>query len=897
MARSILTPLTITTGGNTITSSSAASVPLVLKGAASQSGSLLSFQNDSGTVIGNFTAPVNNVPRLNLGSTDLGATVGINGHATGGVTLAIKAIASQTADMQQWINSGNSVLAKVDQNGFAVFGGATVLSNSVLSISPYGTTQVGATIRAVSGQTANLQNWQSSAGTTLSGVSPNGQVFVGSTTPYAYAVGGATTAASGDGTTATITTTSAHNLAVGDRITVSGITPSGYNGTYIVTAVTTNNISYLNATTGSQTVAGAVNVDAQFSVTARSGATVPIIIRGGGFNVDLQRWYTSSNALAAIINPYGSLVGYASANGFFSDNGNNYILRTVGATDQRGNAFLVQNVSGTNLAGFNAQGQIFTGSTTPIQGSTTVAINTQTPTGTTNITITTAAAHGILVGQTVVIAGITPSGYNGTWTAQSGTTGSTLVVNIGSNPGAITVAGTVTQNSQVGITASSANNTPLAIRAAASQAANITEWFNSSGTSLGYVTAGGTIQMANVVSNAAMRANGSLASSSTAAVNIVSNATIGHLVLQNISTTPNTPTGGGVMYVDSGALKYLGTSGSAQTIVSANGTVNFTGAVTATGDISTSTILKSNQSSGDEGGQIDLAKSVTNTTLTTGISIDVFQNRLRFFETGGTNRGYYIDISTGGSGAGTNLVGGGGSFTGGTLTSDLVLAAGSGTVEPLTFQTNSATPTVTSGAMDYDGVVFYQASNTNPGRALNTQNYYYVSSADYGPDFTASGSVQSMLGAATRGITVAAGTTYEYELYATVQHQYILNAGITGTYQLVSTTVSGSPTVSVVHQIDYGSNTTNFTTATTLSTVRTTGSVVFSAAISSGSRYNFLRAKGVIRVTGTGTTKLYPGLSTSQVGASDNIWTIQNGLVFKLTPVGNGTVTSVGTWA
>lgn len=75
-------------------------------------------------------------------------------------------------------------------------------------------------------------------------------------------------------------------------------------------------------------------------------------------------------------------------------------------------------------------------------------INTQTPTGTTNITISTAASHGIAVGDEVVISGITPSGYNGTWTAQTGTTGSTLVVNIGSNPGAISVAGSVTNKNQ-----------------------------------------------------------------------------------------------------------------------------------------------------------------------------------------------------------------------------------------------------------------------------------------------------------------------------------------------------------------------------------------------------------------------------------------------------------------
>ncbi|CAB4129500.1 hypothetical protein UFOVP115_31 [uncultured Caudovirales phage] len=68
-------------------------------------------------------------------------------------------------------------------------------------------------------------------------------------------------------------------------------------------------------------------------------------------------------------------------------------------------------------------------------------IGTQTPTGTTNITITTTAAHSIIPGQSVTVSGVVPVAYNGVWTAQSGTTGSTLILNIGSNPGAITNGG------------------------------------------------------------------------------------------------------------------------------------------------------------------------------------------------------------------------------------------------------------------------------------------------------------------------------------------------------------------------------------------------------------------------------------------------------------------------
>ncbi len=72
-------------------------------------------------------------------------------------------------------------------------------------------------------------------------------------------VGGVTTAASGTGSTATITTTSAHGLYVGESVTVAGVTPVGYNGTYVITGVTTNTVSYASATTGAQTIAGTIS--------------------------------------------------------------------------------------------------------------------------------------------------------------------------------------------------------------------------------------------------------------------------------------------------------------------------------------------------------------------------------------------------------------------------------------------------------------------------------------------------------------------------------------------------------------------------------------------------------------------------------------------------------------
>jgi hypothetical protein len=72
--------------------------------------------------------------------------------------------------------------------------------------------------------------------------------------------------------------------------------------------------------------------------------------------------------------------------------------------------------------------------------------------------------------------------------------------------------------------------------------------------------------------------------------------------------------------------------------------------------ITGSGILTAGAVGGDEGGEILLGKAITNTTLTgSGVTIDVYQNRLRIFEQGGSNRGGYFDITDLAAGVGTNL--------------------------------------------------------------------------------------------------------------------------------------------------------------------------------------------------------------------------------------------------
>ena len=83
----------------------------------------------------------------------------------------------------------------------------------------------------------------------------------------------ATTATSGTGTVATLTfaAQAAAPFQVGSQIIVAGVTPTGYNGTFTVTACTTTTVSYANTTTGAQTVAGTVKMGA-----ALTNSTIPV---------------------------------------------------------------------------------------------------------------------------------------------------------------------------------------------------------------------------------------------------------------------------------------------------------------------------------------------------------------------------------------------------------------------------------------------------------------------------------------------------------------------------------------------------------------------------------------------------------------------------------------------
>jgi hypothetical protein len=250
-----------------------------------------------------------------------------------------------------------------------------------------------------------------------------------------------------------------------------------------------------------------------------------------------------------------------------------------------------------------------------------------------------------------------------------------------------------------------------------------------------------------------------------------------------------------------------------------------------------------------------------------------------------------INIGTGGSTASTTNINLGGGTSGQTSTININgrLSLGSG-----------VNYSAAAGTIEYDGAVYYSTpTTTTSGRALDLSAYYYASNESYAVDFSATSTAKSIFGSATAGWTLPAGSTYEFELVVFCQSTFGGTAVPTYSHSFLTTTVTGSPTTTIYQKIETGNNTTSFATAQTMSTLRNinNAAVAVCSTVASGSRYAMYTSRGIIRVTGTGSVKISPAAS-SNITTADYTFTALHGSYFKLIPLGNGTVTNIGSaWA
>jgi hypothetical protein len=178
-----------TVGGQIVASQSDTVMPLVLRRAsATATASILEFQTSTGTAIASVDASARgNFSAVSAGSAvDLGyAQLSVLPTVATNKGIVVRAFASQSANLHEWQNSAGTVLSRISSSGQIVsdqqsfFGsGAASISNARFNVATGQSSVLGLVVRGAASQSANLQEWQNSGGTVIGSVDSSGFMTV-----------------------------------------------------------------------------------------------------------------------------------------------------------------------------------------------------------------------------------------------------------------------------------------------------------------------------------------------------------------------------------------------------------------------------------------------------------------------------------------------------------------------------------------------------------------------------------------------------------------------------------------------------------------------------------------------------------------------------------------------
>jgi hypothetical protein len=288
----------------------------------------------------------------------------------------------------------------------------------------------------------------------------------------AVSISSASWASTGGGTV-TIQTSAAPTVAyaVGQVVTISGMTPSGYNGTFtIASVVDSTHFTYALAsnpgattTLGSATQSGpqgsgGVNGSGFSSSVSMTTPTTPIVTapyfsRGAGQTITLPVTITGGSVTQAsfdlTFDPTQlsiAATGAVTASTAATNAGLTTISYSVSTIDAHHGLLSVKASGGTGLSSSATISAASWGTVTGVGNAVTV-------------TVSSAPTSPYAVGQTVVISGMTPSGYNGTFTIASVVDSTHFTYALASNPGTATAFGTAVNSVAVVNIAASVPNT------------------------------------------------------------------------------------------------------------------------------------------------------------------------------------------------------------------------------------------------------------------------------------------------------------------------------------------------------------------------------------------------------------------------------------------------------
>jgi hypothetical protein len=171
------------------TPNSAATIPLAVQGAASQTANLQEWRNSAGTVvasissIGSFSNTTTGVLTgfSRMGGAPFLGTLSVSTSSASQIGQVIRAVSGQTANLQEWQDNSANIIGRVDSAGRAAFptllaGTFTASVGAHIGVQPTAVGNIGVLVRAASGQTANLQEWQNDAGTIQARVTSGGSI-------------------------------------------------------------------------------------------------------------------------------------------------------------------------------------------------------------------------------------------------------------------------------------------------------------------------------------------------------------------------------------------------------------------------------------------------------------------------------------------------------------------------------------------------------------------------------------------------------------------------------------------------------------------------------------------------------------------------------------------------
>ena len=443
---------------------------------------------------------------------------------------------------------GTVTITTMGAHGFTV--GETVVIAGV-SVAGYNAT---VTITSVTTTTFTF-----SAGT--SGLAPasGGTATVNTVTITTASASTTATGVSEVGNAVTVTTAAAHPFTVGETVVIAGITPSGYNGTYVITSVpSSTTFTYVNPVSGlaASTVAGTVQLaqnlvvgqtitiggvsvtgyNGTFTVTATTATTFTVTTAATGLAPSGGGTFAATGGILNIQN--GTALGLPSVSGAtgsvtVNTPGTATPNNPIGSTLQVQGTIAVTKTLTLNGMGFGNSGAL-------PQGALVNQVNNNTWAG----DITLVGAVGLTAGTIPLLSSSTTGtligGVNATTLTVTGTVGGGDLTKIGA--GGVTLLAPATYAS---------NTTVLGGNLTLSNTATATGTTTISGTATNGVFAAGQLNL-NLfatlpTSVVTIDQLGTLQLDNTQ-LNIVGTSSVGTGRLNNSSAKPNLTINGGGSY-------------------------------------------------------------------------------------------------------------------------------------------------------------------------------------------------------------------------------------------------------------------------------------------------------------------------------------------------------------